>query len=558
MKNLPTDRVLLIATALLLAVGPASLQAYERYNDGCMTCHGDFTGSTSPKGSVFPSGSKHEMHRSSSAMGTDCDLCHTSGDGRDPFIGSSNGTASNPGLGCTGCHQAFGLRAHHATAGINTCAGCHDGDGLPPPENEAPTYYGTVDTNAAGACNLEPLQNINENWTIGDFFGLDNDGDGLYDVLDPDCQPRILSLGVLSDLAVSGGTGYAALVPDEATGRNMVYIRNASNGSKIKDVEFFSTDWLTFQVLILPDVNGSSSPDIGVVGVDKTTGELAVQVRDGLSGAFIKNVFFLGDAWDPLQIFVVPDLDGNPGPEIGLLATNSSTGQIVVSIKDAATNTFVSNVFFLNSNWEPVNAIVIPDFDTNAGPEIGLLATNRTTGQIVFMAKDAATNAFIQNSFYLSSDWTPVQAAYVPDPAHGGPVVAVLAQNNTFGKIATMLKDVSNNGFVRNLFHLGADWEAGVMLVLPDFSGTASEIGVGALSPSGKPLMQIKDAGTNAFLGNVAPLSAQWEIGSVVAVDASPTAIRLGVLAERKSDGIVVIQTLDAETAEIVGNIFLP
>lgn len=546
------------AAAIFFALAASTTAlAYERYNDGCQACHGAFTDATSLKGSIFPSGDKHEMHRSSSAMNTDCDLCHTSGDGRDPFIGSSNGTANNLGIGCTGCHAAEGLRAHHATSGITGCASCHTSDGMPSPEDLHPRYYGTVDTNADGSCNLEPAANVNENWTIGDFLGLDNDGDGLYDVLDPDCQQRILSLGVLEDLPVSGGTAYAALVPDSGTSRNIVYIRNASTGSKIKDVEFFSTDWLSFQVLILPDVNGSSTPDIGVVGVNMTNGELAVQIRDGLSGAFIKNVFFLGEAWDPLQIFVVPDLDGNPGPEIGLLATNSTTGQIVVSIKDAATNTFVSNVFFLNSNWEPVNAIVIPDFDANPGPEIGLLAANRTTSQIVFMVKDASTNSFIQNSFYLSSDWTPVQAAYVPDAGHAGPVVAVLAQNDTFGKIATMLKDVSNNGFVRNLFHLGADWTPGVVVVFPDFSGAASEIGVGALSASDKPLMQIRDAGANTFLSNVAPLSAQWTIGSVVAVDASPSTPRIGVLAERKSDGIVVIQTIDASSGEILNNTFL-
>ena len=84
--------LLLLVFSLLLAVAPAA--AFERYNDGCQNCHGAFTDGTTTKGSVFPRDDKHRMHRSSSNMNADCNLCHSSGDGRDPFIGSSDGTAS--------------------------------------------------------------------------------------------------------------------------------------------------------------------------------------------------------------------------------------------------------------------------------------------------------------------------------------------------------------------------------------------------------------------------------------------------------------------------------
>ena len=127
-----------ITGVLVLAVGIPHADAYQRYNDGCQGCHGAFTGSTSPKGDTFPSNSKHEMHRNSSYMATNCNLCHTSGDGRNPYIGSSDGTAINVGYGCVGCHgreedaghdsrsagRGAGLRQHHTNAGVNACAGC--------------------------------------------------------------------------------------------------------------------------------------------------------------------------------------------------------------------------------------------------------------------------------------------------------------------------------------------------------------------------------------------------------------------------------------------------
>jgi hypothetical protein len=130
---------MVIAVIALFAWAPEA-SAYPRYNDGCQNCHGAFTSDISPKGSVFPSNSKHEMHRSSSSMNTTCNLCHTNGDNRNPFLGSSQGTNANPvGVGCVGCHgreedagndsvsagRGAGLRQHHTNEGIGTCAGCH-------------------------------------------------------------------------------------------------------------------------------------------------------------------------------------------------------------------------------------------------------------------------------------------------------------------------------------------------------------------------------------------------------------------------------------------------
>jgi hypothetical protein len=121
-------------------------------------------------------------------MNTDCDLCHTTGDSRNPFLDSSDGTTDTLGLGCSGCHVPEGLRAHHIINGIN-CAGCHPNDAAPDPENVAPPYYGSVDTLVDNPCNDALVSNTNENWSVGDFLGSDNDGDGLYDIADFDCGP---------------------------------------------------------------------------------------------------------------------------------------------------------------------------------------------------------------------------------------------------------------------------------------------------------------------------------------------------------------------------------
>jgi hypothetical protein len=67
-----------LVTIAMLAPWCSDAPAYERYKNAitgvgnCSVCHGHFTDSISPKGTVFPLNSKHDMHRSSYLMGTDC------------------------------------------------------------------------------------------------------------------------------------------------------------------------------------------------------------------------------------------------------------------------------------------------------------------------------------------------------------------------------------------------------------------------------------------------------------------------------------------------------
>jgi len=201
----------LLAFAVLAggALFTTESHAYSRYNDGCQSCHGAFTDSTSPKGTVFPGGNKHTMHNGASNMDTDCNLCHTSGDNRNPFLKSSDGLTGITGLGCTGCHNGAGLRQHHRVTGASQCSGCHASPEVPPAENTNPPYYGTSATKANNACNPVATANLNENWSVGDFEGLDDDGDNLYDTNDPNCASVTAGPMTVSPTAGLTSTGTA-------------------------------------------------------------------------------------------------------------------------------------------------------------------------------------------------------------------------------------------------------------------------------------------------------------------------------------------------------------
>jgi hypothetical protein len=195
-------RVLGLATSLVLAfVGYNLAQAYELYTDGCNDCHGSFRDATTTKGTVFPGGKNHDMHRatgSTTNMNTGCNLCHIGSSKTPVYTWKSTGTNSISGLGCSGCHLGPGLRKHHIINGVGgayDCYGCHNSNEVADPENVIPPYYGTWDTRVKNPGNTVLAARTNENWSVGDFLGLDNDGNNLYDMADYAVGPadRILS-----------------------------------------------------------------------------------------------------------------------------------------------------------------------------------------------------------------------------------------------------------------------------------------------------------------------------------------------------------------------------
>jgi len=205
-----------VVAQLACILWASSAHAYPTWSDGCVNCHGDFNSGTyiSQRDGTSWGASLMSGHVGFMGSGT-CNVCHqpTTGLPRFPvYIGISAGISGYSPISCLGCHgraddasgscvngdtatinpancgMGAGLRAHHAVAGVGGCADCHT-DVTPVGENAFPTYYFTPDTahpnKPVNPCNAAASPG-NEN-KFG-LAGLDNDGDGLYDQNDPDCQ----------------------------------------------------------------------------------------------------------------------------------------------------------------------------------------------------------------------------------------------------------------------------------------------------------------------------------------------------------------------------------
>jgi uncharacterized FlaG/YvyC family protein len=254
----------------------------------------------------------------------------------------------------------------------------------------------------------------------------------------------------------------------------------------------------------IPDLASDGSEDIVVLAEGISSGEIAAQVRDSASGIFVNNVFFFNPNWTAHQLLVFGEIDTALGSEIGVLATNE-VGQIAVMIKDAKTNTFIKNVFFLNANWEPIQAIILDDISENGAQEIGLLAKNKDSGQLVVMVKDAATNTFINNVFPLGAGWEPIKVVALPDEnANGSQELALLGVNEATGKLVVQVRDSLTGQFLRNLEPLGSNWDPTDMVVLADIGGGVPGLSVLAIRKSDDlPVVQTIEAVSGDLVSNV-------------------------------------------------------
>ncbi len=207
---------------LMAGLGADRAEAYEEYSvnrdaTNCRTCHGNFR--TSPYTSKVDGQSwaddLHDVHRNT-MLGGDCNVCHGSS-GEFPVLlaSAAGGSGGIANLSCTGCHgrsqdgtgtgtvgYGAGLRQLHWRGAVVVCANCHTDSNpankIPAGENVKPPYYANNGGHTAiptDPCNASPTFTENFKATT---LGLDNDGNGQFDMADAACSPAVASPGEVS------------------------------------------------------------------------------------------------------------------------------------------------------------------------------------------------------------------------------------------------------------------------------------------------------------------------------------------------------------------------
>jgi hypothetical protein len=250
------------------------------------------------------------------------------------------------------------------------------------------------------------------------------------------------------DVNGNGADDLAALKTQAVTNIHYVYVRDGMTGALIQTLNF-GTGCEFIDLKAVADINGNSAAEIAVLCVDKVTSGVFVTVKDALSGDLISDITYDSN-FAPVTAVVVPDINGNSFDEIGVLGVNSSTGAVRVQLKDASTKALLKNIIY-DSNFAPVTAVVVPDINSNSFDEIGVLGVNSSTGAVSVQVKDSSTKALIRNVSY-DKNYSPVTAVPMADLSGNSlPEMAVLGENPTNSSLRAIVKDISANALIRNI-----------------------------------------------------------------------------------------------------------
>ena len=179
-----------------------AVSAFPTYT-GCASCHGDFNNGTYTSLQDGTSWGATLMDGHKPFVADNCDACHKSGAKGEVYLNFSKGSSlSKSCVGCHGrdedvtgnctgegtgleaeCGSGAGLRQMHAlNVPASDCGSCHSSDPTPIGEQTLPYNYGLGGVVMQDSCDGDSTES-----QFGST-GLDNDGDGLRDGGDSDCQ----------------------------------------------------------------------------------------------------------------------------------------------------------------------------------------------------------------------------------------------------------------------------------------------------------------------------------------------------------------------------------
>jgi hypothetical protein len=147
---------------------------------------------------------------------------------------------------------------------------------------------------------------------------------------------------VIQDVSGDGIPDLAQLGRRDDTGAVRIQVKQTDTGATISNAFTGNTD-IPITVVGIGDANGNSAPDVAML-VKRPDDIAKVVVRDGATGAFIRNIFF-GTVSNPVAMALVDDLNASGAPELAVLGDDNA-GTRRVQIKDSISGAQVNTIDF--------------------------------------------------------------------------------------------------------------------------------------------------------------------------------------------------------------------
>lgn len=310
-------------------------------------------------------------------------------------------------------------------------------------------------------------------------------------------------------------------VPDLATfagltsGAPRVQIFSGANGDEIGALTFLNPDWRGIAMERISDSNTDGAPGdsgLAVLLRNPATGNILVHAREVATGNTIDKISFFLPNWTPIDIVVIDDVNGDGNTSdtaIGVLALDEATGKILMQVRSLSTSAKLATISFMNTDYRPVAAAVVQrDGQT---PLIGVLGEEDSTGKILVQSRQLSDRALQRNTRFLNFDWRGRDIAVVNDGNNDGvvgdPAWVVLGENINTGVNLAQGRLVSSGARAEDVSMISASWAASRLTSANDISGNGREevASFARNRSSGKRNLQVRDYETGTVTENISP-----------------------------------------------------
>jgi hypothetical protein len=384
-------------------------------------------------------------------------------------------------------------------------------------------------------------------WT--EFFAGDLDADGDPDIAalgDPD-YPQAWFMPVFNDvptaavnvlaLTDTGGDGYTE-VATRLGGSRTVMARRGSDGAGMNDAEFLDPAYTPIDITTAS--RGVQGEVVAMIA-QRDDGLLRVQTRTSQNGWLTGNMGILNSLYDAVAITSIDDINGNGVEEIAVLTRRRLNSGIRVQVKDALDRVKVGrgDIAFLTPAFVPLDVVRLPDLDGNGFVEIGVLAVRRSDARFQVEMRNAG-GVKGNRSVWFTAGFTPIRLRVIPDQdGNGIPELAVLMRRNSDGRFMVQRRNAFGPAQPVNQFFLSGDYDPIDMVVVQDQANAWHVVVLAQRTSDGAIVVERRNATGSAspslrfYLGSGFQAHLLHDMGDTDA-NGQPN---LGVVATRIGDG---------------------
>jgi hypothetical protein len=232
------------------------------------------------------------------------------------------------------------------------------------------------------------------------------------------------SMQVLDDYNANGASEIAVMGSDD-TDAIRVQVQDSGTGTILDNV-FLGNQGIGKDFVAVADTSGNGMPELGILSVLKDNDQVRTQLWDAVDSTFLTNVWF-GKVYQPQSMITIPDINTNGSEEIVAIGVDPTTQNVRVQVRDSASSATHYNIWLGNTN-EAVDIALVNDINGNGYPDLAvLLKTPTGAGRV--RVQDGLNGAFIRNLFFSAVE-NPTGLAVMPDySGNDFEELAVLGEN---------------------------------------------------------------------------------------------------------------------------------